>query len=190
MRCICQAQYWRSYLELGTFPISDDEWIKIIFYNISFKPWWNVFFQKMKFWLKIWFIYYMNKHPVDSFFATEHNLATIKLFKKTGRVRCGGSRETHWATCHNGVTSSKTKEFLKSSCFFKSQWYMYVIHINEWPRLSDKNQYKKKEIFRIVYDEPLDCFKGYFLKLFGFLNDKYSYWGYSFSGRFQKCSSS
>ena len=34
-----------------------------------------------------------------------------------GRVWCGGARETHLATCHNGVTSSKTKEFLKSPCF-------------------------------------------------------------------------
>ena len=31
---------------------------------------------------------------------------------------CDGARETHWTTCHNGVTPSKTKEFLKSPRFF------------------------------------------------------------------------
>ena len=39
-------------------------------------------------------------------------------FGKVGRVWCGGARETHWATCCNEVTPSKTKEFLKSPCFF------------------------------------------------------------------------
>ena len=38
-------------------------------------------------------------------------------FRKAGRVWCGGARETHWATCHNGLTPSKTKEFFKSSRF-------------------------------------------------------------------------
>ena len=38
-------------------------------------------------------------------------------FRKAGRVWCGGALETHWATCHNEVTASKTKEFLKSFCF-------------------------------------------------------------------------
>ena len=41
-------------------------------------------------------------------------------FRKAGMVWCGGARETHWATCHNGVTPSKTKEFLKSPRFFRS----------------------------------------------------------------------
>ena len=39
-------------------------------------------------------------------------------FRKAGRVWCDGARETHWATCHNIVTPSKTKEFLQSPCFF------------------------------------------------------------------------
>ena len=38
-------------------------------------------------------------------------------FRKAGRVWLGGARETHSATCHNGVTPSRTKEFLKSPCF-------------------------------------------------------------------------
>ena len=38
-------------------------------------------------------------------------------FKKAGRVWCGGAPETHWATCHNAVSSNKTKKFLKSPVF-------------------------------------------------------------------------
>ena len=38
-------------------------------------------------------------------------------FRKAGRVWCGGTRETHWATCHNEVTPRKTKEYLKSNRF-------------------------------------------------------------------------
>ena len=41
-------------------------------------------------------------------------------FRKAGTVRYGVARETHWATCHNGETPSKTKEFLKPPCFFRS----------------------------------------------------------------------
>ena len=41
-------------------------------------------------------------------------------FRKAGRVCCGGARETQWVKCHNGVTPTKTKEFLKYSSFFKS----------------------------------------------------------------------
>ena len=40
--------------------------------------------------------------------------------RKAGRVWCGGARETHCATCNNRVTPSKTKEFLRSPCFFRS----------------------------------------------------------------------
>ena len=40
---------------------------------------------------------------------------------------CGGARETHWATCHDKVTPSKTKEFLKSPCFFRSYWYLFYL---------------------------------------------------------------
>ena len=47
-----------------------------------------------------------------------HNLPF--RFRQAGRLRCGGARETHCATCHDGVASSKTKQFLKSSCFFRS----------------------------------------------------------------------
>ena len=38
-------------------------------------------------------------------------------FRKAERVWCGGARGTHWATCHNRMTPSKTKEFLESPAF-------------------------------------------------------------------------
>ena len=38
-------------------------------------------------------------------------------FRKAGRVWCAGAQETHRATCHHGVTPSKTMEFLKSPRF-------------------------------------------------------------------------
>ena len=38
-------------------------------------------------------------------------------FRKAGRVWGGGARETHCATCHDGLSPSKSKEFLKSPCF-------------------------------------------------------------------------
>ena len=41
-------------------------------------------------------------------------------FRKAGKVWCGGARETHYDTCHNRVTPSKTKKLLKTPCFFRS----------------------------------------------------------------------
>ena len=60
-------------------------------------------------------------------------------FRKAGRVRCGGARETNWATCHNRLTPSETKEFLKSPCFFRFKWYFkslflllhYMVYFNK-----------------------------------------------------------
>ena len=45
-------------------------------------------------------------------------------FRKAGRVWCGGARESHWATGHNRVTVSKTKQCFKSPCFSSSLWYI------------------------------------------------------------------
>ena len=45
-------------------------------------------------------------------------------FRRAGRVWCGGARGTHWATCHNGVTVSKTKQSNRSSYFSAALWYM------------------------------------------------------------------
>ena len=50
------------------------------------------------------------------------NLVTLR-FRKAGGVLCGGARETHWPTCHNKVTPSKPKEFLKYPRFFRSSRY-------------------------------------------------------------------
>ena len=69
---------------------------------------------KRKFWLKnvIFLFDCLNKVFKD---------LTLPLgFRKAGMVWCGGARETHWATCNNEVTPRKTKEFLKSPCFFIS----------------------------------------------------------------------
>ena len=40
-----------------------------------------------------------------------------KNFKISQVIR-GGARETHWVTCHNGLTPKKIKEFLKSPLRF------------------------------------------------------------------------
>ena len=58
-------------------------------------------------------------------FRWSHEKIPLK-FRKAGRVWCGGARETHWVTCHNRVTSSKTKESLKSSCFSRFLWYLLL----------------------------------------------------------------
>ena len=42
------------------------------------------------------------------------------LFREAGRVWCGGARENQLVTSHNGVTVSKTKQSLRSSCFSRS----------------------------------------------------------------------
>ena len=60
------------------------------------------------------------KHLLQESFFIEKKIPfkIIPLrFRKAGRLWCGGARETHWATCHNRVTPSKTKEFLESPCF-------------------------------------------------------------------------
>ena len=50
-----------------------------------------------------------------------YDLVNLPLrFRKARRVWCGGAREIHWATCHNRVTPSYTKEFLKSPRFLRS----------------------------------------------------------------------
>ena len=53
--------------------------------------------------------------------AEKHAFTVVPLrFRKAGRLWRGGARETHLEKCHNGVTPCKTKEFLKSSRFFRS----------------------------------------------------------------------
>ena len=69
---------------------------------------------------KIYFILYEKKQQFD---LVLESLVKLPLkFRKAGRVLGGGARETHFATCHNGETPSKTKDFLKSPCFSKSFW--------------------------------------------------------------------
>ena len=47
-------------------------------------------------------------------------------FRKAGRVWCGGARDTHSATCHDGVTPSKTKKFLKFPRSIKNELYFWL----------------------------------------------------------------
>ena len=81
-------------------------------------------------------------------FGHQGTVAAIRLllllkFSKAGRVSCGGARETHWATCHNGVTPSKTKEFFKSSCFFEISMVVitYYSHINQVNRSTYRDKW-------------------------------------------------
>ena len=74
-------------------------------------PYWFAFydlrgFSYQKFWCNT--LYYSDIIPLR--------------FRKAGRVWFGGARKTHWATRHYRETPSKTKEFLKSSCFLRSKW--------------------------------------------------------------------
>ena len=56
----------------------------------------------------------------ESLNVKKHTLILLPLrFWKTRKFWCGGARETHWATCHNRVTPSRSKEFLKCPCFFR-----------------------------------------------------------------------
>ena len=50
------------------------------------------------------------------------NFIPLRL-RKAGRVWCGGARDTHWVTFQNWLTVTKTKQSLRSSCFFRSLWY-------------------------------------------------------------------
>ena len=55
------------------------------------------------------------------YIASAKILTSLPLrFRKAERVWCGGAPEPHWSTRYNGVTPRKTKEFLKSPCFFRS----------------------------------------------------------------------
>ena len=38
--------------------------------------------------------------------SDEYNIHIPLRFRKAGRVWCGGARETHGPTCHNGLTPS------------------------------------------------------------------------------------
>ena len=59
-----------------------------------------------------------NRKSKSSFLLLRLKLFYVPFrFRKAGKVWSGGARETHWATSHNGVTSSKTEEFFQSLCF-------------------------------------------------------------------------
>ena len=62
-------------------------------------------------------------------------LVPLRL-RKAGMVWCGGTWETHLATCHHWVTPSKTKEFLKSPRFLDLTGTKLVF---DWNYLNFKN---------------------------------------------------
>ena len=62
-------------------------------------------------------VYSQRRNELDTIQENAWKNIPLNIKKKKGRVWWGGARETHWATCHKGVTPSKTKEFLESPCF-------------------------------------------------------------------------
>ena len=89
-------------------------------------------------------------------------------FRKAGRVWCGGAREPHWATCHNGVTPSKTKEVLKYSCFLRSLRY----HVSVRKLfIKNKNRFRREIISENMIVENSSS-KGVFSAIY-FINNLY-----------------
>ena len=77
----------------------------------------NISQHRLSYWLATFQGHFLATHwtPYHAIvdFWTKNLLEILPLrFTKARRVMCGGARETHWATCQNGVTSSKTKGFL------------------------------------------------------------------------------
>ena len=81
--------------------------------------------------------------------------------RKAGRVWFGGARETHWATCPNGVTVSKRKQSIKSP------WFLYInklyIIICIWffmPTFRCKSIFKKFFLVKIrISNKNTDAFQ-------------------------------
>ena len=66
-----------------------------------------------------WKISVVFQAAAKNIFSAAHAQFKLPLrLRKVAKVWSGGARETHWATCHNGMTPSKTKESLKSPGFF------------------------------------------------------------------------
>ena len=90
-----------------------------------------------------------------------YNLKILPLrFKKAGRVWCCGARETHWATCHNGVTPIHTKDVPKSPRFFRSSWYliMIFIYIFLYAPIYFNSYYTKKKASNLIFPISKFCF--------------------------------
>ena len=65
---------------------------------------------------------YFYEFTSDQSTSTQNIIILPLRFGNAGRVWFCGARETHSTTCHNEVTPRKTREFLKSPCFFRSLW--------------------------------------------------------------------
>ena len=95
-------------------------------------------------------------------------------FRKSGRVWCGAARETHWATCSNGMTPRKTKEFhnppvfldLKPTTTEQNETYnimRLIIFIQPPVRHSDSRVTARVSTFIIV--KPAYRVKNNFIKI-------------------------
>ena len=81
-------------------------------------------------------------------------------FRKAGRVWCGDARETHWATCHNGVSPSKTKEFLESPCFMdrnSRKNCRFIGRIQNFQKTFLKFSKSNDSFQRIIFNRSDDC---------------------------------
>ena len=122
-----------------------DDWKNQGSYSITFVyPNSHIFVRSKRMWLfwvcvtirgvTIWRLYSIFKVLKFAPLSKRHhdNIIPLRL-RKAGRVCCCGAQETHWL-CHNEVTPSKTKDFLRSPCFFRSQWYLQAqnIDIENW----------------------------------------------------------
>ena len=85
-----------------------------------------------------WVTYLVKRHSIPitplsylNFILFYNSPFNIPLrFRKAGRMWCGGARETHWATCHNKVTVTKTKQSLKAPAFLSSYGMLIGVKIN------------------------------------------------------------
>ena len=82
-------------------------------------------------------------------------------FRKAGRLWCGGARGTHWATCHNWVIVTKTKQSLWSPCFSRSLWYFKNLKKAHFSGINDYREWQSGvfselkfyyRVFREIYN--------------------------------------
>ena len=106
---------WHSvWFILNTYPYSRTSRVKAL----RFYLWINSLFQRKKSYRRIYLQTY-RVYPDKLKKGSKCWLNLPSRFWKAGRVWCGDARETHWATCHNEVTPSKTKEQNQISLLFQ-----------------------------------------------------------------------
>ena len=71
-------------------------------------------------------------------------------------MRRAGARETHWATCHNGVNQIKTKEFLKFPAFLDLNGSSLILSKKEEVRIWINRKFSKSWL-KIFQNSSLSC---------------------------------